>query len=235
MFLLASGCRVFSSVFSPYYTQRPMLSERAPCARGSEICFRDLRENRPSREGATSSDKTRGITASLKIEVAHIIKSIHTLPIAHTSTSSWSLYNRVCFPSLRGHGVDIYILVHPFLLYFLCDSWWCFVSFHKRIWTSINFWKGQEAKTPRRQEVPGKGKHDQITDRQHNPCIPVMASKKTLSSWINWVPKSKFHIMLVRRRGAAWKEGSWHYISPKLSLRRRAISLCTAGSSNEHT
>jgi hypothetical protein len=33
-------------------------------------------------EGATSSDKTKGITAILKIEVTHIIRSIHTLPIA---------------------------------------------------------------------------------------------------------------------------------------------------------
>jgi hypothetical protein len=33
-------------------------------------------------EGATSSDKTRGITAILKIEVTQIIRSIHTLPIA---------------------------------------------------------------------------------------------------------------------------------------------------------
>jgi hypothetical protein len=38
-------------------------------------------------EGATSSDKTRGITAILKIEVTHITRSIHTLPIAHRSNA----------------------------------------------------------------------------------------------------------------------------------------------------
>jgi hypothetical protein len=61
-----------------------------PCQRGHPVpearrFASETSERISQSEGATSSDKTRGITAILKIEVTHIIRSIHTLPIAQTS------------------------------------------------------------------------------------------------------------------------------------------------------